>query len=579
MNRKLSTFCCFLLLFLYFFLVFETTFHGPDEPIYHAYTASVIEDGDLNAVNRIYRNQDFYFPSGVMGISKTYNLADFHGHGGVLLWAPFYMYGKLAYSFVDELNSRELDYYGLERFTECLMSFSTIVFGLFVLLLTYMLCRIFFSDWISLFSTFVICFGTPFFYYLLFEPGNAQIVASLFSICSIWAVSYIIRMEKSHCFIYGLFFGICLAVKADLWPQLLFVFSFFGALLILKKATWKNIGFFLLGLTPACTLKIINDYIKYGTFHIGEIGVFSGKVFYLWETLFSSFRGYFYTAPILYICLAGFLLVAVHSLRKMKTFGNMGTDENRWRDFFIFILGAHVFIKIYAMSYDIAWGLGGVGARPLLTEFPVFVILYARILQAQKGFLRYCLFFVSIVLILWNMLIISEYVANIYMEYVVQAPKLGIRVRSFKNILEPLFLHKDLNLKLHSCLLPMLIVSGITFYVVMFSKKVHSPSSWCSRDYNSKSVITMLCWSAICLNISYAGITFSNIQNNRRNVEKLKAKGFFANAKILQNRDFEKRENVRAMNQMIKYFTLKGDQERAQRIKRSKEEMYGEDKL
>jgi len=47
------------------------------------------------------------------------------------------------------------------------------------------------------------------------------------------------------------------------------------------------------------------------------------------------------------------------------------------------------------------------------------------------------------------------------------------------------------------------------------------------------------------------------------------------NAKILSPRDFEKGENTRAMDEMVEYFTLRGDQGRVYKIERQKEEMYG----
>ena len=73
MKISISTFLLFLT-FLSLFLVFDTKFHGPDQPIYYAYTASLVEDGDLNVVNQLNPKQDkYYFPFGRLGVSKTYN--------------------------------------------------------------------------------------------------------------------------------------------------------------------------------------------------------------------------------------------------------------------------------------------------------------------------------------------------------------------------------------------------------------------------------------------------------------------------------------------------------------------------
>jgi len=65
MKLKFGKYFFIILFFLYLFFVYDTGFHGPDEPIYLAYTASIVEDGDLNAINNFYRDGKF--------VSKTYN--------------------------------------------------------------------------------------------------------------------------------------------------------------------------------------------------------------------------------------------------------------------------------------------------------------------------------------------------------------------------------------------------------------------------------------------------------------------------------------------------------------------------
>ena len=93
MNRKLIFIVTFLS-FLVFFSIYNVKFVGPDHPIYLAYTASIVEDGDLNAVNHLNEYYPYYLPGGKIGVSNTYNLPDQHNHGGVILWLPFYLYAK-----------------------------------------------------------------------------------------------------------------------------------------------------------------------------------------------------------------------------------------------------------------------------------------------------------------------------------------------------------------------------------------------------------------------------------------------------------------------------------------------------
>ena len=195
--------------FLYLFFVYDTDFHGPDEPIYCAYTASIVEDGDLNAVNHLNQKYPYYLPDGKVGVSKTYNLPDYHNHGGVIFWVPFYLYAKFAYFFISKFRLN----YGIDDFINCSMSFSTILFGFLAVLLTFLFCKIFFSWLAALWSTLIMFLGTPFFYFLLSEVGNAQILAMLLSILSIWFCSYVIGRKKSHWFLYGLFLSMCVIVK------------------------------------------------------------------------------------------------------------------------------------------------------------------------------------------------------------------------------------------------------------------------------------------------------------------------------------------------------------------------------
>jgi len=118
----------------------------------------------------------------------------------------------------------------------------------------------------------------------------------------------------------------------------------------------------------------------------------------------------------------------------------------------------------------------------------------------------------------------------------------------------------------------MLLVLGVVFYLIMFSKKIYS-FSWYPK--NNTNIFKIFFVFTLCLNVSYVGITFSNIYNNKKNVEKMKKDGLFNNIKILIPQDFEKNENLGAMNEMIEYFTLKDDQERVYRIERQKQEIYG----
>lgn len=466
-----------LLFVLYLFAVYDINFHGPDEPIYFAYTASIVEDGDLNTVNQV--NQFSQFGR---FISKTYNFPDHRSHGGVLLWAPFYVYAKSIYSIATKLNLTSLTINGLDRLAKCAMSFSTVVFGFFALLLTYFFCRVFFSDKIALWSILMIFLGTPFFYYMLFKVGNANIIGSFFSILLIWFCSYMLSMKKRDWFLFGLFFSICTIVRFDLWLPISYIFLFFIILCIKKLINWKNGIYFVLGFVPMFILKIINAYLQYGMFHIMELSILSHILHLKYEYIgrlshfdgfFSSYRGVFYISPILYICLTGFIFIAIKFIKSLKI---TNTAERR-QDVFFIILTSYLVVKLILISREFSPG-EDLLSRFLLTEFPMFVLLYARVIQNinRRRYLTYFIGIASVIFVIWNLLIISEFIAGLDWAYIRGAPRIDIRIKSLKHILGLLFYINNLDIKLKLCLPLLLVVSGLIFYMKSIFARPIQPS-------------------------------------------------------------------------------------------------------
>ncbi|MBU0468345.1 MAG: glycosyltransferase family 39 protein [Candidatus Omnitrophica bacterium] len=579
MKGRISIFFFFFILLIAFFLIFKTDFNGPDQPIYYAYTESIVEDGDLNVINNINFNHEYYFPEDIKSVTKTYNFPDFHGHGGVILWIPFYAYGKflsllpIQEGFSNNLVIRQ------KQFIQCLMSFSTILFGFLVLVLTYLLCRVYFSSAIALFSTLIVCFGTPYFYFMLIEVGNAQILASLFSVISIWAVSFMIGKSKKNWFVYGLFFGMCLVVKADLWAQIFFLIFLFAFLIKIREINWTHCACFLAGVFPIGILKIINDYIKYGEFHIGEIGILNLKMSYLFEMLFSSYRGYFYTSPVFYLCFAGFIIVLVQFYKSFKSIGKPeGLLEGDFRDIFIFILSVYLFIKIFIISRNFAWGGGTPGARVLLAEFPVFVMLLARILDCKKKYVKLIVSVLSVVFVLWNMLVIAEFLGGLDFGYALIKPAINLRIIALNNVSKLIFQIRSVDLKLYTCFVPLIIISNIAFYLIVLAERP-KPYVWHDRGNAGKNDCKMLAIFTVFISMTYLFITMSNVKLNNENTKRLRKTGYFNNAVVLERKNFERRENVGSMREMIEYFTFIGDNKKVFEIKNQIEILYEKNTL
>ncbi|MCK5494237.1 MAG: glycosyltransferase family 39 protein, partial [Candidatus Omnitrophica bacterium] len=486
-------------------------------------------------------------------------------------WAPFYIYAKVIYFFADKLNLSNLGYFEFEKVAKCLMSFSTVVFTILTLIFTYFIVRKFFSYKITILSILVVFFGTPIFYYSLFNVANANIVATLLSVILILFYLQIMDKGKIPWLVCGLFFSICIAVKVDLWFHSLFIFSFFIYHVIGRRISWVKGIFFLIGIVPGIALKTINDYIKYGNLHIGEVCTLNLKGNYLLDQLFSSYRGFFYTSPVFYICLAGICLILLDYLKKNKN--NYSSFKNV--NIVALFLCLYVLIKIIVLGWRYAWGGGTCGARPLLTEFPVFVLLYAIVSQIQKKRLTNIIFYgISIICIFWNFLIISEYMSGKDLIYVSGFPPIIQRFSNIKYVLMPLFQLKEIGLKLKICI-PLIIAVGL---IILFILKILGNLKVWGKLKNFKSQNDSLRFYylfTVYLSVGYMIVTGLNVFNNRINVRNMKNAGFFNNHKVISSYEFGKVENLGSINEMIFYFTLRGDEDRVNKLKKQKIEIYG----
>jgi len=569
MKMRVINYIVACLIFLYFFVIFDVSFNGPENLVYLAYTTSIVEDGDLNAVKYVGSSYPYYLPSHKLGVSKTYNLPDYHNHAGALFWAPFYIYGKAAYSILRAYNTGWVGEYKMEEIAHCAMAFSTALFAFLTLLFTYLFCRIFFSKWVCLWTLLALFLGTPFFYFALFETGNANMLASLFSILSIWFFSYVINMKKTHWFLFGLFFSLSAVIKTELAFQMPAVFIFFFMLFILKKTDGINAAYFLVGLIPGLALRMINDFIKYGTLHVGDFGVLNLKNRCFFEQLFSPYHGFFYTSPVLYICLLGLVLSSGALLRNIRSI-----HKDKPNDMFFIVLSSYLIIKIAILSFRFAWGGGTPGARVLLTEFVVLALLFARAFQARK-IVSYASAVIAIAFIFWDLIVVYEYVKGIDMQYIVRPPEFSVRVEEFKNIFQDLIRIRSLDIKI-KFLLPLLLAAfGLTFFILRNTRPV-APSFWYKKEEKNRRSLRIFSMLTVYLFVSYMAVTVLNIYNNQKNVQKLKQNGFFENAEIIQQGEFEKQENIGSMDEMIKYYSLTGDLKRINKIKEFKKELYKE---
>jgi hypothetical protein len=227
------------------------------------------------------------------------------------------------------------------------------------------------------------------------------------------------------------------------------------------------------------------------------------------------------------------------------------------------------------MSKNYAWGGGTTSGRLLLTEFPVFVLLFSRLLEIKKRRLRYAIIIAVIPFIAWNLLVLSEYMTGADFKYIVRMPPLNMRIPIIKSAFYALFYPKELYIKIQSCFPLLIIVLAGIFYLVSILSR-NRPLFFARHKAMMTRLPMPLVIFTVCLFTGYAAVTSSNIINNSRNVRLLKKDGFLEKTKIIAPYEFEKEENIGSMEAMIEYFRLKKDFGRAERIQRSKEKIYGD---
>jgi len=225
-KKRIVAYVILLVFFTYCFFVYESNFHGPDEPIYFSYIASIMEDGDLNVANQMYTPGERFL------VSPTYNVPDFHNHGGVILWAPFYLYARGLYNIAKKLSIPAVAQESRTSFIKCGLSFSTVLFGFIALVLTFFFCRAFFGPGIALFATLTMFLGTPFFHTLLVDTGNPNMMGTALSVFSLWCCLCLRGAPKTRWFMYGIFFSLCLVIRTEFWFQIMFIAPFFALCIV-----------------------------------------------------------------------------------------------------------------------------------------------------------------------------------------------------------------------------------------------------------------------------------------------------------------------------------------------------------
>ncbi len=570
----------FALLLTIMFLLFRVGFKGPDYPIYPISLDSIFSDGELNVVNNLRE----YEPQKSCAerfrgeeVTETYNYADFHNIGSIILWAPFYLYGKglaALYCFLVPGNhAPNLD----ASLTICALSYSTVFMGFFSCLLVFLIAARFFSPRSAFWSTLLTFWGTPAFYYTLIENGNANIPAMFMGVILLLTIpTGLTGKGWRPAFLLGLLFAFCVAVKIDLRFQIFMIIATAFFFWLNGNLRLPNLVFVVLGFLLGEIPRLLNEYIKFGSFHSGEAGLLNLRNYYHLQQLISPYQGFLTTSPILIICLFGLLILIWITIRNSNLRDFLHAPDQASQRILLAMsiwLGA----KLFIIGFRFAWGGGTFGARQLLTELPYFVLLLTflsyRNQSLNNRWFRLILPTTLAIALFVNLVHAGEYLVLEPMSYYLHPPSLLERIYHLRF---PAMLFGDnisqLPLKLTSTPL-FLLTLWLTWALLSRSRdivillapwegqtnhlKTEKPPDYIHRWLRGLIVYMLFTWFTISL---------LNLINNQTIVEAMYEEDCFKYVTIVPPSWFELNENVNSMREMVNYYRLKGDQKEVEHI-------------
>ncbi|HNQ49888.1 MAG TPA: glycosyltransferase family 39 protein [Candidatus Omnitrophota bacterium] len=552
-------------IFIVLFLTFAVSFRGPDEPIYYAFTASIVDDGDLNVVDQLHSEP------GPFEVTSTYHHSDFHNHGGVIFWAPFYIYGKIVNTLRGPDDGAR-DGPGPEGVMKAVMSLSTVLMSFMNLLLIFLLVRKFFSIGTAFLAVCAVFWATPYFFFTLVETANAQIPASLLATLLLCVSYTVVGTRIRDWFWYGVFFSVCIVTKLDLWFYIFFVGAYYYMLRRRHRVRGSHAAAFAAGALPCIVMKIVNDFVQYGMVRQAEFSLLSSRSFYLFEQLFSRYRGYAYTSPILLVCLLGAVISFMRSAR---------TAEGQpvklyYRDRFIAMTGLLIILKIVIIAFRYAWGGGTPGPRVLLTDSCILALLIGYVVSIAPRPARIWLWILAGMAAAWNCLIIAEYYTGSDLYYIVSAPGVLQRLRVIPAFMSEVMRIKEPAMKFfYLAPASVLAAAGVwSFGRIRNGRIIDRP--WYRMSSRPSGYWRIFAALTALMVFSYAAVTVSNCARQAENVQRLRDSGFFAQARILRHEDFERFENEGSLKEMIWYFSTIGDDRRVRHLREIKRTLYGD---
>jgi tetratricopeptide (TPR) repeat protein len=540
-----------------FFVQLE--FKGAEGRIYFGLTESVFNDGDLNIINN---------HANTARITKTYHYPNFHNHGGVIIWIYFYGCGRFLDRLLQTLNSYAHSPLvpADTSFVPVMMCLSTYVIGLATLYLTFFLLKHEYGARIVLLSIALLFWGTPYFLYMFFLPGQANILASFFSVTLIVVLLKSMTVPNlSYWFITGMLFSIGAVVKLDLWFHGMTIFSLLCVRLIhdrnLKKGMLICVSF-LSGVVPVWALKMTNDYLTFGEFKVAETSLINGNYSFFFDMLFSPYRGYIFSSPIFIFSFLGGIIFIYRIIQHKEHILAHHLPSHALK-IIMLCYAITLICKLMISSRGYAWGGGTFGARQYLSEFPLVTFLFCEFYTYFKR--KKLLILTSIPLVFWNIFLglnfvyqsppqppvtIKEHLAEIYQ--LLTGP--GFLIYMQESLLSSISLFFKLALIVF--ILCVLLIVYCIFIKMGLIKKVES---------NFVLYFTWFCF------VTYFLITMSNVVFHKKNVMNLLRNGYFNHSRIISSHEIVAGENLASMDEMLDVYSRWGNKEMVAAILKTKQ--------
>lgn len=368
---------------------------GCDGPYYYSYMRSFILDGDFNIDNDI----NLYNSRMPVGDpSRRPTDIYYFSIGPGLLWSPFFVVGHLLNLAVNGLEI-PIKTDGYSYIEEAFVCISSILYSLLGLVLIFKLLKQYCSKGIAFFSSLVLYFGTPAFYYALFEPSMSHSL-ELFTTSLLLYLLIGAKGEKRNWFAIGITMGLVTIVR---WQNIIFGLA---CLLVLYKdtVTEKNkkaaTKIFLKKCFIACFgfLPIVFSQMYFWKLTLGSYFLIpQGNGFlnfvnpHILGVLFSTKNGLYLWSPV-----------------TLGVFGLYYLKDKKLAS----ILFAIFLIDVYVCStVQDWWGGAGFGPRRLIGNVPIFALGLALILQRiMESNIKVRFFKVVVIMfVLWTMAFMVQF--------------------------------------------------------------------------------------------------------------------------------------------------------------------------